>query len=97
MSTTVPSAIAGATATIDLAACQEHVRAVVAGSGTSFYWGMRLLPAQKREAMFAIYAFCREVDDIADSDAPPASKQADLARWRSEIEALYSGRPSWPR
>ena len=81
---------------IDLAACQEHVRTVVAGSGTSFYWGMRLLPLPKREAMFAIYAFCREVDDIADSDAPPAAKQADLARWRAEIEALYAGRPSRP-
>jgi phytoene synthase len=81
---------------IDLAACQEHVRAVVAGSGTSFYWGMRMLPLPKREAMFAIYAFCREVDDIADSDAPGAAKQADLARWREEIEALYAGRPSRP-
>jgi len=81
---------------IDLAASQEHVRTVVAGSGTSFYWGMRLLPPPKREAMFAIYAFCREVDDIADSDAPPDTKQGLLAGWRAEIEALYAGRPSRP-
>jgi presqualene diphosphate synthase len=79
-----------------LAASQEHVRAVVADSGTSFYWGMRLLPAPKRQAMFAIYAFCREVDDIADSGAPQASKEAELALWRGEVEALYSGRPSRP-
>jgi phytoene synthase len=57
---------------------------------------MRLLPAAKREAMFAIYAFCREVDDIADSEAPPASKRAGLALWRSEMDALYLGRPSRP-
>jgi phytoene synthase len=90
-----PSALAGVgTAATDLA--REHVQGVVASSGTSFYWGMRLLKLHKREAMFAIYAFCREVDDIADSDAPPASKQAALAGWRSEIEALYAGRPSRP-
>lgn len=90
------SAIGRVEAPSDLAASQEHVRAVVADSGTSFYWGMRLLPAAKREAMFAIYAFCREVDDVADSDAPPAGKRAELASWRAEVEALYAGRPSRP-
>jgi phytoene synthase len=90
------SAIGRVGAPSELAASQEHVRAVVADSGTSFYWGMRLLPAAKREAMFAIYAFCREVDDIADSDASPASKRAELALWRAEVEALYAGRPSRP-
>jgi squalene synthase HpnD len=80
----------------DLAASLAHVRAVVADSGTSFYWGMRLLPAAKRAAMFAIYAFCREVDDIADSGASRASKRAGLALWRAEVEALYAGRPSRP-
>ena len=91
-----PSALGGVAAASALASSQEHVRAVVADSGTSFYWGMRLLPAAKREAMFAIYAFCREVDDIADSEASPASKRADLALWRAEVEALYAGRPSRP-
>jgi squalene synthase HpnD len=94
---TNPSAIGGVDASaINLAASQEHVRAVVADSGTSFYWGMRLLPAAKREAMFAIYAFCREVDDIADGDVPPAAKRAGLAAWRAEVEALYAGRPTRP-
>jgi presqualene diphosphate synthase len=96
MSTAYKSAIGGGAAVNDMAASQAHVRTVVAGSGTSFYWGMRLLPAPKREAMFAIYAFCREVDDIADSDAPPAAKRAELAAWRAEVEALYAGRPSRP-
>jgi len=91
-----PSAIGGIAAPGALAASQRHVRAIVADSGTSFYWGMRLLPAIKREAMFAIYAFCREVDDIADSDASPAAKRAGLASWRAEVEALYAGRPSRP-
>ncbi|HWA43849.1 MAG TPA: presqualene diphosphate synthase HpnD [Hypericibacter adhaerens] len=63
-------------------------------SGTSFYWSMRLLPRAKREAMFAIYAFCRAVDDIADEPAPLESKQAGLAEWRAEIERLYAGRPT---
>ncbi len=94
MSTPYQSAITNVgAATNDLAASQEHVRNVVAGSGTSFFWGMRLLPAAKRQAMFAIYAFCREVDDIADSEAPPAKKQAELALWRAEVDALYAGRP----
>ncbi|MFQ5985286.1 MAG: presqualene diphosphate synthase HpnD [Alphaproteobacteria bacterium] len=66
---------------------------MVAGSGTSFFWGMRVLPRPKREAMFAIYAFCREVDDIADGSASPEKKVARLAAWREEIDRLYAGRP----
>jgi squalene synthase HpnD len=63
-------------------------------SGTSFYWSMRLLPRAKREAMFAIYAFCRAVDDLADEPAPVESKRAGLAEWRAEIDRLYAGRPT---
>ena len=80
----------------ELGAAQAHVRAVVIGSGTSFYWGMRLLPAAKRNAMYAVYAFCREVDDIADGDAPVAAKLDELTGWRREIDALFEGRPSRP-
>ena len=80
----------------ELGAAQAHVQAVVIGSGTSFYWGMRLLPAAKRKAMYAIYAFCREVDDVADGDAPVAAKLDELAGWRREIDALFEGRPSRP-
>lgn len=75
---------------------RRHVREVVRRSGTSFFWGMRLLPAPKREAMFAIYAFCREVDDIADGDLPADRKAEELDRWRDEIDALYAGRPTRP-
>ena len=72
------------------------MRDVVMDSGTSFYWGMRLLPAVKRKAMYAIYAFCREVDDVADGDAPVAAKLDELAGWRREVDALFKGRPSRP-
>ena len=58
--------------------------------------GHALLPAAKRKAMYAIYAFCREVDDVADGDAPVAAKLDQLAAWRREIDALFEGRPSRP-
>jgi squalene synthase HpnD len=68
------------------------IEARVKAAGTSFYWAMRILPPPRRAAMFAIYAFCREVDDIADEAGTLAEKQAGLAAWRQEIDALYSGR-----
>jgi presqualene diphosphate synthase len=80
----------------DVSTAEAHVRAVVIGSGSSFYWGMRLLPAAKRKAMYAIYAFCREVDDVADGDAPLQAKLDELAGWRREVDALFTGRPSRP-
>ncbi len=46
--------------------------------------------------MYAIYAFCREVDDIADEPAAPEDKRRALARWREEIARLYAGNPRWP-
>jgi phytoene synthase len=54
---------------------------------------MRLLPKQRRNAMYAVYAFCREVDDIADGERPVDHKIAALAAWREEIDALYAGHP----
>ncbi len=75
---------------------QAHVRAVTLRSGSSFLWGMRILPKERREAMYAIYAFCREVDDVADEPAPMAEKLAELQAWRREIENLYDGRPTRP-
>jgi phytoene synthase len=80
----------------ELAAACAHVQAVVRASGSSFYWSMRLLPRAKRDAMYAIYAFCREVDDIADGAAPAPVKLAELAAWRSEVEALFAARPGRP-
>jgi squalene synthase HpnD len=61
--------------------------------GSSFYAAMRILPREQREAMFQIYSFCRQVDDIADSDGPRPERLAALAQWRDDIDALYAGRP----
>jgi phytoene synthase len=84
--------IAAAPAAFDPAdvACAERI---VQRSGTSFFWGMRLLPPPKRAAMYAIYAFCREVDDIADDDGAAVVKSRRLAEWREEIERVYAGAP----
>ena len=62
-------------------------------SGSSFYAAMRILPHDQREAMFQIYSFCRQVDDIADSDGPREARLAALQQWRDDIDALYAGRP----
>jgi presqualene diphosphate synthase len=64
-----------------------------AASGSSFYAAMRILPRPQREAMFQIYSFCRQVDDIADSDGPRPERLAALQQWRDDIEALYRGHP----
>jgi presqualene diphosphate synthase len=60
-------------------------------AGSSFYLAMRILPRPQREAMFEIYRFCREVDDVADSDAPHDRRLQQLASWRADIDALYAG------
>lgn len=70
-----------------------HVQTLVKRSGTSFYWAMRWLPGKKRQAMYGIYAFCREVDDIADGDSPLEEKKNQLGLWRGEIERLYGDQP----
>jgi presqualene diphosphate synthase len=67
------------------------IRARVQAAGSSFYWAMRFLPQKKRDALFAIYAFCREVDDIADGDMPREEKIIALDRWRQNIADVYAG------
>jgi presqualene diphosphate synthase len=62
-------------------------------SGSSFYNAMRVLPRAQREAMFEIYSFCRQVDDIADSSGPRDQRRDALARWRADIDSLYAGKP----
>ncbi|MFQ5784617.1 MAG: presqualene diphosphate synthase HpnD [Alphaproteobacteria bacterium] len=72
---------------------KAYVRERVRRSGSSFYWAMWFLSKPRREAMFAIYAFCREVDDIADGVGTREKKSAALAAWADEIAALYEGAP----
>jgi phytoene synthase len=64
-------------------------------AGSSFYTAMRLMPKAEREAMFAIYAFCRLVDDIADDGTRPRDARAvELERWRTDLAALHAGQPA---
>jgi phytoene synthase len=60
---------------------------------SSFYYAMRILPEKQREAMFAVYGFCREVDDIADDRGPAtaAERLAKLEAWRADIAAMFAG------
>src|ERR1051326_9083799 len=63
-------------------------------SGSSFYMAMRLLPKAERQAMFALYAFSRAVDDIADEGTDTrAARHAALDDWRRDIDRLYAGSP----
>ena len=78
-------------ATADPAALQAQV------SGSSFYAAMRVMPKAERAAMFAIYSFCRMVDDIADDGTRPRAQRATaLDRWRADLAALYADRPAGP-
>ena len=63
-------------------------------AGSSFYLAMRILPRARREAMYAIYAFCRAVDDVADGDAARDERLAALQRWRDDIDRLYGSAPT---
>jgi phytoene synthase len=73
----------------DAAALQAQV------SGSSFYAAMRLMPKAERAAMFAIYSYCRLVDDIADDGTRPRPVRAtELDQWRADLADLYAGRPA---
>jgi squalene synthase HpnD len=87
------TSVSASSASSTSATPQCHVREVTKSSGTSFFWAMRLLPPVRRDAMFAIYAFCREVDDIADEAAPKDEKIQRLAEWRTEIDRVFNGDP----
>jgi phytoene synthase len=60
-------------------------------SGTNFYYAFRLLPAEKRRAIYALYAFCRVVDDCVDEK--DGEGEPGLARWLAEVRRAYAGRP----
>ena len=74
----------------------DAVETIVRAAGTSFYHGMRVLPPDRRHAMYGIYAFCRIVDDIADEAGTLEEKRLGLAAWRDKIAALYQGRGDEP-
>lgn len=73
---------------------EEVAAQITARSGTSFGPGMRLLSRPRRQGMWALYAFSRVIDDIADEDWPLADKHRLLDAWRGEVAALYAGSPA---
>ena len=78
---------------VDPSLARKEVRRVVAASGSSFMAGMRLVPRGRRDAIFAVYAFARVVDDIADGDAAASVRLDGLSSWADEIERVYQGHP----
>src|SRR2546423_11511267 len=74
----------------------DAVEALVRAAGTSFFRGMRVLPPDRRAAMYAIYAFCRMVDDIADEAGAFEQKLPRLIGWRMRIAGLDAGHSHGP-
>jgi phytoene synthase len=72
--------------------CQQKA----AASGSSFYYSFLFLPAERRRAITALYAFCREVDDVVDETEETQIAAAKLGWWRSEVANLFAGNPQHP-
>ncbi|GAB4399578.1 MAG: presqualene diphosphate synthase HpnD [Rhodoferax sp.] len=75
---------------------QDYVSQKAAASGSSFYYAFLFLPPDKRAAITAFYAFCREVDDAVDEATDPGVAAAKLAWWQTEVARAYQGQPSHP-
>ena len=72
--------------------CQQKA----AASGSSFYYSFMFLPPPRRRAITALYAFCREVDDVVDEASDPQLAATKLAWWRTEVGRLFEGTPQHP-
>ena len=79
-----------------MSAVRDFVRRLTHQRGANFSLGFRLLPADKRRAVYAAYAVCRVADDLVDegTDTPPERRQEQLDAWAREVEATYAGHPS---
>ena len=75
---------------------QEYVQQKAAASGSSFYYAFLFLPAPRRAAITAFYAFCREIDDVVDETADAGVAGSKLAWWQTEVAQAFAGRPSHP-
>jgi phytoene synthase len=75
---------------------QAYCTAVTKRSGSNFYYSFFFLPTARREAMYTLYAFCREVDSAVDDAAPGSDPKETLRRWRAEVAAIYGGIPTHP-
>jgi phytoene synthase len=74
----------------------EYCQQKAAGSGSSFYYSFLFLPPERRRAITALYAFCREVDDVVDESSDVDAARTTLAWWRTELGNLYAGKPQHP-
>ena len=72
--------------------CQDKA----ARSGSSFYYSFMFLPAERRQAITALYAFCREVDDVVDEVNDPGVAAAKLDWWSGEVAKMFAGAPTHP-
>jgi phytoene synthase len=75
---------------------QAYCEQKLAESGSSFAYSFRFLPPPRRQAITALYAFCREVDDVVDEVTEPTVARTKLAWWRREIAAVFGGTPQHP-
>jgi phytoene synthase len=74
----------------------EYCQQKAAASPSSFYYSFLFLPPERRRAITALYAFCREVDDVVDESSDSQLAATKLAWWRQEIAGLYAGNPRHP-
>ena len=75
---------------------QEYVQQKAAASGSSFYYAFLFLPAERRAAITAFYAFCREVDDVVDEVSEPTVAAQKLAWWQQEVQRAFTGTSQHP-
>ncbi len=75
---------------------EEYCQQKAAASGSSFYYSFLFLPAERRRAITALYAFCREVDDVVDECSDAQLAASKLGWWRAEVANLYAGKPQHP-
>jgi len=75
---------------------EDYCQQKAASSGSSFYYSFLFLPPNRRRAITALYAFCREVDDVVDECLDPQVAATKLAWWRTELDRLYAGQPEHP-
>jgi len=76
----------------DPAALEALVTQRTRAAGSSFFWAMRFLEPTRRLAMYAVYAFCREIDDIVDEAGSDEEKIRRLDEWERDLALLYGGR-----
>jgi len=74
----------------------EYCQNKAAKSGSSFYYSFLFLPPEQRKAIVALYAFCREVDDVVDECSDPSIARTKLAWWHAEVDRMFDGKPDHP-